>query len=88
MIYYYEVIECSEVDIDYQQVYDYIKEDNPSYNINRIYKDFLDNIEYYFECIYNRSDFIEIDNEECVELIKQDWRDWLYEKFGENWDEI
>lgn len=88
MTYYYEVIECSEVDIDYQQVYDYIKEDNPSYDLYNIYQDFLDNIEYYFECIYNRSDFIAIDNEECVELIKQDWQDWLDEKFGENWDEI
>ena len=69
MTYYYEVIECSEVDIDYQQVYDYIKKDNPSYDLYNIYQDFLDNIEYYFEHIYNRSDFIAIDNEECVEVL-------------------
>lgn len=88
MKYYYDVIECYEINIDYQQVYNYIKEDNPDYDTYNIYQDFLNNIEYYFECIYNRSDFLEIDNEECVEEIKQDWQNWLDENFGEDWDEI
>ena len=86
MDFWYHVISCEKIKIDFQEIFDEIREQNPDEtSISRIDDEFCDNTVYYLQCLYNCQDLDEEDNEyQLDELIKQ-WQDWLEEKYDKNW---
>jgi hypothetical protein len=88
MKFYYDVIESYEIDIDFQDIYDYIKSDLPSYSNYAIYEHFISNVECILTAVYGCNDFVEFDNEGNVDNMLNYWEQWFDKQFGEGWDEI
>lgn len=87
MKFWYEIIESRCIDVDFQKVYDYIR-DNES-NINNhydVYLEFINNYSYYLDKLYKLEDFVEEDNDHAVQELINSWKDWLEEEFGKDWD--
>lgn len=91
MIFDYCVVKTKSFDVDFERLYDYVaekvQEDNRDAHIYDVYLEFIDNVEYYIQNIYN-SDFEEENNEHCAEEIVSCFEQYLEEKYGEDWDEI
>ena len=88
MKFYYDVIDSYEIDIDFQDIYNYIKSNHPDYSNYSIYDYFVTNVEYILITIYKCYDFIEYDNTGTIDDMINYWEQWFNEKFGEHWDEI
>ena len=89
MKFWYEVIETHCVEIDFQEVYDYIHDNEPDMSNNYdIYLEFIDNYFYYLDKLYKLEDFVGENNDHAVQELIDSWETWLEETFGENWDEV
>lgn len=89
MKFWYEVIESHCIDIDFQEVYNYIHDNEPNIdNHYDIYLAFIDNYPYYLDKLYKLEDFVEEDNDLVIQELIDSWGDWLEETFGKDWDEI
>ena len=92
MKFWYDVIESRSININFEEIYDIIKdrllEDDPETSTYDVYQEFIDNIQYYINSIYRVDDFVEHENESNVVDLVYCWVQWLEEKFGENWDEV
>lgn len=89
MKFWYEVIETHCVEIDFQEVYDYIHDNEPDMSNNYdIYLEFIDNCSYYLDKLYKLEDFVGENNDHAIQELIDSWETWLEETFGENWDEI
>ena len=87
MEFWYNVIESYCIDVDFQKIYDYIKEQEPNYNNYELFIIFIDNAGFYLRSIYGCEDLNEIDNECQLDILIERWEDWFKETFGENWDD-
>ena len=88
MKFWYKIVTFGFVDIDFQEIYNYIKSDNPDIKTYDVYNTFIDNVTFYLRSIYGCEDLEEDDNEHNINELIDSWGDWLEETFGENWDEI
>ena len=88
MKFYYDVIESYEIDIDFQDIYDYIKSGHPNYSNYAIYEHFITNAECILIAIYRCDDFAEYNNEKNVDSMLDCWEQWFDKEFGEGWDEV
>ena len=92
MKFWYDVIESRSINIDFEELFDIIKErlleDEPEVSTYDVYQEFTDNVQYYVSSIYPADDFDASENESNVEDLVCCWEKWFEEKFGENWDEI
>lgn len=84
MQYWYEVVTLEFVDIDFQEIYDFIRKEEPQFtDLCDIYLEFIDNIEYYIKAIYKNTDDLEgEDNENFLKEVQRGWEEFLEEKFG------
>lgn len=84
----YAVTTDRSIDIDFQDIFDYIKNEDSNLTTTEIYNTFLDNAAWYLRAIYKCEDLDEDTNEyEITDLIEK-WEYWLNEIFGENWNEV
>lgn len=88
MEFWYNIIESHYIDIDFQEIYDYIKSDDPDIKTSEVYYTFTDNTAFYLRSIYGCEDLEEDDNEHNINELIDSWGDWFDKIFGENWDEI
>lgn len=84
----YNVIENRNIEIDFQDIFDYIKSEDSNLTTAEIYYTFLDDIAGYLRSIYKCEDLDEDTNEYEIIDLAENWRYWLNEIFGENWNEI
>jgi hypothetical protein len=84
----YDVTISRSINIDFQDIFDYIKSEDPDAQIESIYYDFLDNTSMYLRSIYKCEDLDEDTNEYEITDLTEKWEYWLNEIFGENWDEV
>lgn len=83
MKYWYEVVTFEFVDIDFQEIYDFIKEEEPQFtDLCDIYLEFIDNMEYYIKSVYNAEDLEGEDNEDFLKEVQKGWEEFLEEEFG------
>ena len=83
MKYWYEVTTFEFVDIDFQEIYDFIKEEEPQFtDLCDIYLEFIDNMEYYIKSVYNAEDLAGEDNENFLKEVQKGWEEFLEEEFG------
>ena len=88
MKFYYDVIESYEIDVDFQDIYNYIKSNHPDYSNYSTYDYFVTNAEYILIAIYKCYDFVEYNNPGTIDDMFTCWEQWFNEKFGEHWNEI
>lgn len=88
MKFYYDVIESHSIDVDFQEVYDFIKEqeDSKVETTEDMFYAFADNTGYYLRSLYNCEDLVTWDNESAIDELVRNWERWLEEKFGEIWE--
>jgi hypothetical protein len=84
----YSVIENRNIEIDFQDIFDYIKSEDSNLTTAEIYNTFLDNAAWYLRSIYKCEDLDEDTNEYEITDLTEKWEYWLNEIFGENWDEV
>lgn len=84
MKYWYKVVTFEFVDIDFQEIYDFIKKEEPQFtDLYDIYLEFIDNIEYYIKSVYKNIDDLESDdNDNFFNEVQKGWEEFLEEKFG------
>lgn len=84
MKYWYEVVTFEFVDIDFQEIYDFIKEEEPQFtDLCDIYLEFVDNMEYYIKSVYTNTDDLESDNNyNFFNEVQKGWEEFLEEEFG------
>ena len=67
MKFWYSIIDYNFVDVDFSELFDIINErlleNNTNPSVYDVYVEFIDNIQYYINSIYNVNDFDEDDNE-------------------------
>ena len=81
--YWYEVITTEFVDIDFQEIFDFIKKESKLTDIDSIYNEFIDNMGYYIRSVYSSTDdLVDEDNGYFFQEIENDWGDFLEEKYG------
>lgn len=78
----YNIIESCDIDIDFEKIYEYIKEESLDYTIEDICTMFNENVEYYLQKLYLASDFSEEMNEYETESLREKWYDWLVTNKG------
>jgi hypothetical protein len=87
----YVVCEYSSIDINFEDLYLKILEEEydnePEIPVYDVYLEFIDNIEYWIQSLY-APDFMEYENEGVCEDIVDAWEAYLREQYGENWDEV
>lgn len=88
MKFWYRIVTLEFVDIDFQEIYNYIKSDDPDIKTSEVYYTFIDNVAFYLRSIYGCEDLEEDDNDHAIQELIDSWGDWFDEKFGENWDEV
>lgn len=81
MVIYYKVISEPYMDIDFDEIFKYVKNALKSDDLELIKEDFIDNIEGYLWNIYELTDFIEEDNDYAVELIIEKWEKYIKNKY-------
>ena len=65
------------IDIDFEQIYEYIKDTTGSSDKQEIYYNFNDNIYYYLEELYSVVIQELEENEYTIDNIMDDWYNWL-----------
>ena len=84
MKYWYEVITVESVDIDFQEVFDFIKKESGSTDMDELYYEFLDNMVYYITSIYKYTESTLVDdgnNEFFFDEVQKGWDKFLEEKY-------
>lgn len=84
MKYWYEVATFEYVDIDFQEIYDFIRAEEPQFtDLCDIYLEFIDNMEYYIKSVYTNTDDLESDNNyNFFNEVQKGWEEFLEEEFG------
>lgn len=84
MQYWYEVVALEFVDIDFQEIYDFIRKEEPQFtDLCDIYLEFVDNMEYYIKSVYTNTDDLESDNNyNFFNEVQKGWEEFLEEEFG------
>lgn len=81
--YWYEVITTEFVDIDFQEIFDFVKKESKFTDIDSIYNEFINNMGYYIRSVYSKTDdLVDEDNDYFFQAIENDWEDFLKEKYG------
>ena len=81
--YWYEVITTEFVDIDFQEIFDFVKKESKLTDIDDLYYEFLDSMGYYIRSIYSRTDdLVDEDNDYFFQEVEKDWSEFLKEKYG------
>ena len=65
------------IDIDFEQIYEYIKDTTKSSDNQEIYNNFNDNVYYYLEELYSVVIQELEENEYTIDNIMDDWYNWL-----------
>lgn len=87
MKFYYDIIETKMIDVDFQKIYDFIKnEDFYNSTLEEIYDSFVDNVGYCLRSIYDCDDLMTWDNEENIHELIVGWENWLESTFGNIWE--
>lgn len=83
MKYWYEVITTEFVDIDFQEVFDFIKKEEQLSELYDIYVEFIDNMGYYIRSIYKHTDddLVNGDNDNFFDEVQKGWEKFLEEKY-------
>jgi hypothetical protein len=83
MKYWYEVITLEFVDIDFQEVFDFIKKESNLTDIDDLYYEFIDNMGYYIRSIYKHTDenLVSEDNDNFFDEVQKGWEKFLEEKY-------
>jgi hypothetical protein len=63
--------------VDFQQIYDYIRTQNPDFSLEDIEWSFRDSVDYYLRVLYGAWDFMSEDNEYRTEDLCIAWSKWL-----------
>ena len=74
----YIVQEVNSIEIDFQDIFDYIKSEDPEADWEEIMCIFSDNIEYYLKVIYKCMDLEEEYNKYELLELNDAWEDWVY----------
>ena len=74
----YIVQEVNSIEIDFQDIFDYIKSEDPEADWDEIMCIFSDNIEYYLKVIYKCMDLEEEYNKYELLELNDAWEDWVY----------
>ena len=81
---WYDLITKEKLDIDFEDIYNYVIDENgfdARTALCDIFEDFANNTEYYIQQYYT-GNFIEDDNQWLCEDIVDKWEEWLKEKFN------
>ena len=78
----YKVCTSKCIEVDFQQIYDYIRTRNPEFSLEDIEWSFRDSVDYYLRVLYDAFDFMAADNEYRVEDLCIAWSKWL-KKYAE-----
>lgn len=78
----YKVCTSKCVEVDFQQIYDYIRTQNPNFSLEDIEWSFRDSVDYYLRVLYKAWDFRSEDNEYKTEDLCIAWSKWL-KKYAE-----
>ena len=78
----YNIVEYCDIDIDFEEIYEYIQEESSDYTIKEIYDVFINNVEYYLQKLYLAYDFSEETNEYETTSLCEKWYDWLVTNKG------
>ena len=83
MKYWYEVITTEFVDIDFQEVFDFIKKEEQLSELYDIYVEFIENMGYYIRSIYKHTDddLVNGDNDNFFDEVQKGWEKFLEEKY-------
>lgn len=73
----YKVCTSKCIEVDFQQIYDYIKTHNPDFSLEDIEWSFRDCVDYYLRVLYDAWDFMTEDNEYRTEDLCIAWSKWL-----------
>ena len=73
----YKVCTSKCVEVDFQQIYDYIKTHNPDFSLEDVEWSFRDSVDYYLRVLYGAWDFMSEDNEYRTEDLCIAWSKWL-----------
>ena len=84
MKYWYEVVTLEFVDIDFQEVFDFIKEKEQLTELYDIYIEFLDNMDYYIRSIYKHTDdsLVGEDNSNFFDEVQKGWEEFLEKEYN------
>lgn len=84
MKYWYEVITLEFVDIDFQEVFDFIKKESNITDIDELYYEFIDNMGYYIRSIYKYTEdtLVSEDNDNFFDEVQKGWEKFLEEKYN------
>ena len=78
----YKVCTAKCIEVNFQQIYDYIRTHNPNFSLEDIEWSFRDYVDYYLKTLYDAPDFYTADNEYRVEDLCIAWSKWL-KKYAE-----
>ena len=83
MKYWYEVITSECVDIDFQEVFDFIMKESGLTDMDDLYYEFLDNMVYYITSIYKytESTLVDEDNDYFFEEVQKGWEKFLEKEY-------
>lgn len=86
MKFIYNVVDTDMVDVDFQEIFNYVSKGLQNPSVSDVFNDFIENAGYYIRGIYGGS-FEEAFNELELEELFTAFENWLNEKFGEGWDD-
>ena len=83
MKYWYEVRTSECVDIDFQEVFDFIKKEEQLTELYDIYIRFIDNMGYYIRSIYEHTDdnLVNEDNDCFFDEVQEGWEKFLEKEY-------
>ena len=85
MKFWYNVMEVESIDINFQEVYDYItKNVEGELSPEEVCESFSDQIEHYLNEIYEVSELLEYYNDHVLEDIIDNFVNWVEETFNVN----
>jgi hypothetical protein len=73
----YKVCTSKCIEVDFRQIYDYIRTQNPNFSLEGIEWSFRDSVDYYLRVLYSAWDFNAADNEYRTEDLCISWSKWL-----------
>lgn len=79
---YYQLISEPYMDIEFDEIYDHIKNELETNDVEEILDTFGDNLEHYIQKLY-ASDFLEDDNEGLADHIYNEWVKYINNRTNE-----
>lgn len=86
MKFIYNIVDTDMVDVDFQEIFNYVSKELENPSVFDVYENFIENAGYYIRSIYDDNFEEEVNDTELGELFIA-FENWLDEKFGEDWDE-